>query len=480
MTRSFRARLTITIIVLVVVTAGSLSAGAFFLVRNSLRGQLVEEALTRAEFNLVQLADAEAIPASLEREGFEQSRLIDRFLLRGAAGVYVDFGDGDPYASRPDLLETPQIIDPELTELAGNGRYGYQFVLVGQDPMLVVAGRRPSGDEIYYFFNDASVVGRAASDLGRYLVVAAGIVVALAILAAGTVARGVLRPVDSAGRAAQRIAAGELETRVAVTSDDEFGRLSETFNMMAASLQAQVTELEEAEARERRFVADVSHELRTPLTGLSNEAELLRPHMDELTGVGRRAAELLMADVTRLRRLVEELLEISRLDAGTHERDLETTDVGRLLSALVSERHADARVVGEAVNVECDRRSVERVVSNLLDNALVHAPGAAVAITYALELGVLSIEVEDDGPGVDPESLPRLFDRFFKADASRQGGSGLGLAIAKRHAARLGGGLTAAARPGGGLVFELRFPVTDSLHAAVLGETSAPHADGEK
>ena len=477
----FRTRLTVTIILLVVATAGLLSLGSFLLVRSSLRDQLVDEALARAEFNLVVLAEAEGLPTPLSRPEFESTRLADRILLRGDNGLFVDFGDGDPYASHPDLLDTPDLTDPELTGLATEGRYGFQFVSVGGDAMLVVAGRRPSSREVYYFFTDASVVRRAAADLGRYLGAAAISVIALAGLAAGTVARGVLRPVDSAGRAAQKIAAGELGTRVSVTSDDEFGRLADTFNQMAESLQIQVSELEEAEARERRFVADVSHELRTPLTGLFNEAQLLEQHLDEMTGTGRRAAELLVVDLSRLRRLVDELLEISRLDASPAEADLVPTDIGRLLDAVVADRFPDADVTGEAPEqIGCDRRGVERVVANLLDNASVHAPGAAVAVRYRYRDGELEIHIEDDGPGVGPDSLPHIFDRFFKADPSRQGGSGLGLAIARRHARRMGGDLTVEARPMRGLVFELRVPVTIPLQTHTAVDTLETDADGEK
>lgn len=468
----FRTRITVTIILLVVLTAGTLSVGSFLLVRASLRSQLVDEALSRAEFNLVVLTEAEQLPSPLDRLAFQQSGIADRFLTRGATGVYVDFGDGDPYASRPELLETPSLVAPEVEAIARDGRYGYQFVSVAAAEALVVVAMRPSSNEVYHFFTDASVVGTASADLGRYLGLAAIVVVGVALLAAGGIARRVLRPVATAGTAARSIASGDLDTRVPVASDDEFGRLAETFNEMAESLQRQVEELEDAEARERRFVADVSHELRTPLTGLSNAAQLLEPHVGELGGTGRRAAEILVSDVARLRRLVDELLEISRLDAEAAERDLVPTDIGRLLEALVSERLPDAALVGPSgASPVCDRRGIERVVSNLLDNAAVHAPGATVVVRHRVDGSNLEIEVEDDGPGMPAEMLPHIFDRFFKADPSRQGGSGLGLAIAKRHAVRMGGDLTVRRSSSGGLAFRLGVPVTDSLQDAGSGDT---------
>jgi signal transduction histidine kinase len=304
------------------------------------------------------------------------------------------------------------------------------------------------------------VVGQTAGDLGRYLGIAAAVVVVIAAATAQIVARGVLRPVDDAARAAELLAAGDLDTRVPWESDDELGRMVASFNHMAASLQEQVGELERAEERERRFVADVSHELRTPLTGLWNEAQLLEGSIDDLDGTGRRAAELLIQDVARLRRLVEELLEISRLDAPHQDAALVQTDVRQLIEALVQDRLPEATVHSSLSGpVSCDRAGIERVVANLLDNAAVHASGAAVVVSLAIDDEVLSIEVADEGPGVRPDQLDHLFDRFYKADDSRQGGSGLGLAIARRHARRMGGELYATSVSPHGLRFHLRAPV---------------------
>lgn len=478
MRSGFRARLTTTVIGLVVITAAVVAATAYVLVRGSLRDQLREDALAVSEFAIVELATVEQLPADATRQVFEESGLAERLQRRGVTDVYVDFGDGDPYASRPEVLTAPGLLDPAVGDSVAAGQYGYQFLDVGGEARLVVAARRPVGAPDFYLFYDASVVEQALGDLWRFLLVGVAVVVALAVVVAAAVSRGVLRPVRTAGDAAERLAAGDLAARVPVASDDELGRMSAAFNTMAAALEGKIAELEAAEERERRFVADVSHELRTPLTGLWNEAQLLGSGLDRLEGPARRAAELLVADVDRLRRLVEELLEISRLDSGEGPGEPAPTDIQRFLSAVIAARLPAAELNVEPVTVDVDRRSLERVVGNLLDNAVAHAPGAAVGLTARVADGVLTLTVVDDGPGVPDEALEHLFDRFFKADRSRQGGSGLGLAIARRHAHLMGGELVAHRRNGGGLAFQLTVPVVTQLLHHGDGDETVESDDG--
>ena len=345
-TQGFRTRLTITVIGLVVATAVVVATTGYILVRNSLRDQLVADALDSTELAVVELASPEVLAVDADRAAFEESGLAERFLRRDASGLFVDFGDDDPFASRPEFLATPRVVSADTRNLLAQGRYGYEFLRIGDEPFLVVTARRPAGPPDFYLYHDAAIVEQALSTLWRFLLLGAGVVMVIAAVTAGAVSRGVLRPVRTAGAAAQRLAAGDFATRVPVGSDDEFGRMAEAFNMMAASLESQIVALEEAELRERRFVADVSHELRTPLTGLYNEAQLLQPHLEELPDSARRAAELLVADVGRLRHLVDELLEISRLESGVTESSLAPTDIGRFLSALVAARLPGARTGG--------------------------------------------------------------------------------------------------------------------------------------
>lgn len=483
MFRSFRARLIITVIGLIALTAGSVAVLAYVLVRDSLRDQLLSDAVSRAEFNITVLASTDQLPEGAGRQEFEQSGLVDRFLLRGTGGVYVEFPNGDqPYVSGLDLLDAGSLISPEVRDLVAAGEFGYQFLDVNEKPELLVAGRRPPDGPDFYFFYSAAEVANTDSQLARMLVVAGLAVLVLGALAAGLIARRVLRPVAVAGRAANVMAAGDLSVRLPAETDDELGNLAVAFNRMATSLQDQIDALVEAHDRERRFVADVSHELRTPLTALVNEAAMLQRRIDGLGESDRRIGEMLVVDVSRLRVLVEDLLEVSRLEAGSMPPDASDVDIERFLQAVIDDRYPDARLeVPEPIGrVSTDRRSLERIVGNLLDNARSHAPRAAVTVACRLEGETLTVEVADEGPGVPAPELPRLFDRFYKADSSRQGGSGLGLAIARQHARRLGGDLTVARRRAGGLAFRLRLPVTVSLHPGDVAEKRPSHPEGEK
>ncbi len=240
---------------------------------------------------------------------------------------------------------------------------------------------------------------------------------------------------------------------------------------MAAALADTIGRLEAAETQNRRFVADVAHELRTPLAALVAEASILREHVGNLPPDSRRAAELLISDIGRMRVLVDDLMEVSRFDAQAEQIALEPVDLGRLVRTVVNARLADATldVPIAPLVVDTDPRRLERILGNLLDNAREHAAGSVVEVELRVVGEAVVLVVADRGPGVSPDRLDRIFERFYKADPSRHGGSsGLGLAIAAEHAALLGGVLTAANRTGGGLRVELRWPVTGSLHGGDL------------
>ena len=278
--------------------------------------------------------------------------------------------------------------------------------------------------------------------------------VLLAALAGAVLAREALRPVARASAAAHSLAEGLLETRLPVEGQDEFGAWAQAFNEMAGALEAKIEALSAAQARERRFTADVAHELRTPLTGLVGESSLLAEHLERMPAESRRPAELLISDVGRLRTLVEELMEISRLDAGAESVHAESVDLAALTRAVLRSRGWEERVAldgGEAV-VTSDPRRLERILANLVGNALEHgADGVEVRV------GSDFVEVSDHGPGIAPEHLPHVFDRFYKADPSRSGrGSGLGLAIAQENARLLGGEIEVDSEPGRGSRFTLR------------------------
>jgi signal transduction histidine kinase len=480
--RSFRARLIITVIALVALTAGSVGALAYYLVRESLHDQLVGDAVARAEFNITVLASTDQLPRDAGKLDFEQSGLVSRFLLRGTDGVYVEFPNGETFASGLGLLDGSELISQEVRDVVDRGEYGYEFLDVGGESTLVVGGRRPPDGPDLYFFYPAVDVANAISQLARMLLIAGLAVLVLGALGAGLIARRVLRPVAVAGRAANVMASGDLSVRLPAGTNDELGSLAVAFNRMATSLEDQINALVEAHDRERRFVADVSHELRTPLTALVNEAAMLKRRLGTMPEGERHIGEMLVNDVSRLRVLVEELLEVSRLEAGSMPLEASDVDIKRFLTAVIADRYPEAGLqIDEPIGtVHIDRRSLERIVGNLLDNARNHAPGAPVTVTARLSEGLLAVAVADDGPGVPEADLPRLFDRFYKADVSRQGGSGLGLAIAREHALRIGGELTVGRGRSGGMIFRLSVPVTVSLHSGDVAENLPSHPEGEK
>jgi two-component system sensor histidine kinase MtrB len=472
-----RTRLAITLVLLVAFTVAAIGVGVYAFVESSLRDRLLADARHQADFNLSVLFPAE-VPPPTDADEFAASGLPEAFKLRGDVDTIADFGDDDPYTPA-GLLGALDELSPQLREIVGSGQLGFAWQTLRGEPVLVVGGRQgPSSPDLYFVFPAADVEA-ALAQLRLGLVVAGLLAILVALVTAGFIARGILRPVDAAARAARTIAEGDLTARVPEGGRDEFGRWAAEFNRMAATLETTVGRLESAQQQNRRFVADVAHELRTPLTALVAEASLIETGSEGLTPNARRAAELLVADVRRLRTLVDELMEISRFDADAETVTLEPVDLGRVVRGVVAARLPGATIAlpPRPVVVESDPRRLDRILGNLLDNARDHAPGGPVEVSLTRTAHGAVIVVADRGPGVEREALPRLFDRFYKADPSRRGGSsGLGLAIAAEHAALLGATLRARARPGGGLVFALTLPVTGPLPAGDPVDTVAADA----
>lgn len=459
-----RRRITWTLIGVIVATVLGVGTVSVLLVDRALRGRLVEEALRGAEFNLTVLVPAVGLEATSSRQEIEASGVVERFLGRGTAGVAIELGESEMLAAGV----VPASFSPRLRQIVDAGELGYEFADTPRGSVLVTAARLPETGPAFYFVTPAQQIDEAVRQL---VLVVSGVglgAIVLGAVAARALAGGILQPVAAARAAAEEMADGELSTRLEVEGSDEFGSLSASFNRMARSLEQTIAELERAQTRERQFVADVSHELRTPLTAMVNAARLLKDRLAgdvEVTDDHRTVATMLDADVSRLRHLVDELLEMSRLDSGGASPRLGPVDVGAFLRALIAERHPGARLVGAPSSpVTADRSALERIIGNFLDNARLHAPGAETTVAAALDDGALVVEVADRGPGVEPAMLERLFDRFATADSSRGSGTGLGLAIAAGHARSLGGDVEARLRTGGGMAVRVRLPVVESLH----------------
>ena len=444
---TLRRRLTLVLALAVGLSGIALAAGSYFLVRHNLLSDSVDSSIVQTRRNL---DVAPAYP--------DTGSLVDAYKSRGDF-LTVATRDGRTFLSSASV--SLRSVPAGLRAIVRRGELGYERTTVAGDNFLVTGAPAANGTKLYFFFPENGL-RHELSVLRNVLLSGVGILVLLAALAGVVLARSTLRPVARASTAARSLAEGLLETRLPVEGRDEFGAWAQSFNEMAAALEAKIAALSAAQARERRFTADVAHELRTPVTALMGEASLLAGHLDRMPPESRRPAELLIADVGRLRRLVEDLMEISRFDAGAESVQAEEVDVAALVRAAVRARGWEDRVrlEGDGLRVTSDPRRLERIVANLVDNAFEHG-GSSVSV----RIGEDEIEVADDGPGIPNEHLPHVFERFYKADASRSGsGTGLGLAIARENALLLGGELDVASEPGQGTCFTLRLPVAEPLH----------------
>ncbi|MCJ7710793.1 MAG: HAMP domain-containing histidine kinase, partial [Chloroflexi bacterium] len=417
-----RARLAITLVALVAVTVAAIGVGAYVFVDISLRARLLADARQQVDYDISVLMPG-ADPRPTDARSFAASGLPTAFALRGAGRVIADFGDGTPYEP-DDLAGALGQLSPELTAIVRNGELGYAWQPLRDAPVLVVGGRQGGPQELYFVFS-AAPIEDALAQLRVGLLAGGAAAIGVALLVAGIIARWLLRPVTAAARAARRIAGGDLTARVPEGGRDEVGRWAADFNRMADSLQGTIARLEMAQQHNRRFVADVAHELRTPLTALVTEASLIDGYLGDLPPDARRAAELLVVDLRRLRVLVDDLMEISRFDSDAERLSLEPVDLVRVVAGAVA-----ARLPGAAITlpptplvVDSEPRRLDRILGNLLDNARDHAPGSPVEVALARTREGAVIVVAGRGPGVPADALPHLFDRFYKADPSRAGGT---------------------------------------------------------
>ena len=304
----------------------------------------------------------------------------------------------------------------------------------------------------------------------RRVLITAGLL--LLLLVAGVallVTRQVINPVRLARRVAERIASGRLEERMHVDGEDDIARLAMSFNQMAEALQSQIRKLVELSRVQRTFVSDVSHELRTPLTTVRMAGDVLHDARAGFDPVTARAAELLQTELDRFENLLADLLEISRFDAGAAVLELEDTNLCDVAYRVVAatapmalQRGVSVHIVDDGVFMtEADVRRVERIVRNLVTNAIDHADSSGVTVRLASDDGAAALTVRDHGIGLQPGQSAMVFNRFWRGDPARArttGGTGLGLAIALEDARLHGGWLQAWGTPGNGAQFRLTLP----------------------
>ncbi|MEV8441771.1 HAMP domain-containing sensor histidine kinase [Actinosynnema sp. NPDC051121] len=350
-----------------------------------------------------------------------------------------------------------RVLPGRLVDLGRQGTPAAQRILVDGIPVLAVTLPIGSTDGAYVELAPLVQLDRTFRFLSVLLVAVTVVSGLLGVALGSWASRRALRPLTELTEAASRIAGGDLRARLPTQTDPDLTSLATTFNATAAALEQRVR-------RDARFAGDVSHELRSPLTTMVNAAEVLRRRRVEVPGTAGKALDLLTSEVDRFARMVVDLLEISRADQQAEDPTLETIDLASLVGNVVAARPGGPVPVDAGSpppQVLGDRRRLDRVVDNLLDNAERHA-GGVVRVGVFSHGGKARVEVDDAGPGVPPELRDRIFDRFDRgARAGRRGadtGSGLGLALVAQHVQRHGGAVRVEDRPGGGARFVVELP----------------------
>jgi two-component system sensor histidine kinase MtrB len=489
--RSIQIRVVASTVVLSALVIGIVG---WFLVqqtRDGLLEQSEEAALNEAARVTAETSDRLArVPATETDVRQQLSDLVDPIIQLGDArdfsvvlsGPAGEAGIGDTafYTPLLDKDSVPGSLEEHFDTLAGTA-YTYTELrrtsssgATVTEPALVVGSQvqLPADSKTYtvYYLFPLNEEARTLSLLQRAMLTAAGLLVLLVAGVTFLVTRQVVTPVRMARRVAERLAAGQLQERLRVAGEDDLARLATSFNQMATNLQRQIRQLEELSRVQRRFVADVSHELRTPLTTVRMASDVLHDARADFDPATSRAAELLQTELDRFEGLLSDLLEISRFDAGAAVLEIDDVNLIDVAHRIVDStaalaRQNDCHVLVDAPDHPClaeaDVRRVERIVRNLVTNAIDHAETGDIVIRVAGDEHAASIAVRDHGVGLGLGESALVFNRFWRADPARartSGGTGLGLSIALEDTHLHGGWLQAWGRPGEGAQFRLTLP----------------------
>ncbi|WUS95065.1 MtrAB system histidine kinase MtrB [Kribbella sp. NBC_00709] len=432
------------------------------------RAQLAQLSITidAANRNTINQQLSELVLGS-NRPGLYDVLLVPTDQAASNAIRYTGLVDSDsiPQALASSVMSDDSKLYDTYTEINYRDAPSVPGLVIGSQIRINSTGDRYA---IYFLFpltaqqETLDVVQRALVTAGLLLIVLLGAV-------AWLVTRQVVTPVRMARRIAERLAAGKLEERMQVRGTDDLARLAVSFNKMASNLQRQIRRLEELSRLQRRFVSDVSHELRTPLTTVRMAADLLHESRDQFDPISRRSVELLQNELNRFEELLADLLEISRFDAGAAALDLEDVDLRDIVSRVLENHETLLHRKGcevqldmpEPCRAKVDSRRIERILRNLIGNAIEHSEGLPIRISTAYDDDAAAVAVRDHGVGFRAEEAEMVFSRFWRADPARArttGGTGLGLSIALEDARLHGGRLDAWGSPGDGAYFRLTLP----------------------
>lgn len=387
----------------------------------------------------------------------EPSPSVNQLLsgLRAEPGGYVLLHYRGRWFS-PSVGVSADTLPATVRDAVEQGITGRQRARLGGQPFELVSIDLPAASATYVELFPLASLDRTLQTLRTSLVLGSLVATAGGCLLGVWSSRRVLTPLRRVSEAAAAVSAGGLDTRLDAEPDPDLDRLVVAFNTMADVVQRRIE-------REARFAADVSHELRTPLAVTRNAAEVLARRRDELPDRSRQALDVLLRKIDRFDRVTRDLLELSQLEGAERSTQPDEVLLGDLLGRIVRQHDGVDVPVQVAPTlrttpIQVDRRHLERIVANLLDNARVHASGA-VGVSAEVSARDVVLAVDDDGPGVPAHERDLVFHRFHRgAGSSHRPGSGLGLALVAEHAARLGGTMRIEERPGGGARFVLRFP----------------------
>lgn len=471
----------------------TLGSNLYVRISNGIIDEKINASLSEGE-SAIQYADYRFIIASLNRST-DLPALVDE-IVRSTnvsakdSGREIAFINADgkeifqiPVISTSNFLEPSSIPSTFRAKVVNSGEIEWQRTklryLSGEELDGMVIGQRitiprTGKYEMYVLFGfDAqqktiNLIGRSMWGTGLLLL-------ALIMITASGVLRQVIKPVKDAAEIAERLSSGDLLQRMEVRGQDEIARLGIAFNDMADTMERQITRLENLSRVQQRFVSDVSHELRTPLTTIRMASDVIYASRENFDPVIARSAELLLSQIERFENLLSDLLEVSRFDAEVAVLSLDKVDIVALVRRSVEDlkfalREHDSEInihtADESVIIDADPRRVERIMRNLVGNAIDHAEGKPIDITVASNESAVSISVRDYGVGLAPQHIERVFDRFWRADPSRsriRGGTGLGLSIAREDAQLHGGEIRVWGELQQGSNFVLTLPRTQGI-----------------
>ena len=483
---SIQLRVTATALGIGVVAVAVLSTYLSGTIRDGLFDQRIDQVLTESTRSAVQAqatlsATAASTPAQVQQV---LNDMLPSLQAGGSGGRQVFLWRSTSNETSRGVLdistapELSSLISPSLREATAEGEaQQWQSVAIPQGTSTVPGVMVGTTLEVpvagtfeLYFLYSFQPEQQTLTFMQRVLGIAGGVLITFLAVSTWMLARQVVRPVQQAAQVAERLADGHLDERLEVRGDDEIATLGRSFNEMAASLQDQIQRLDALSTVQRRFVSDVSHELRTPLTTVRMASEMIYENREDLDPVLKRSAELLSTQLDRFEDLLADLLEISRFDAGAAVLDAESLDLRDVVSSAVDQATTLAAHKGvwlsvlfddERATADIDRRRVERVVRNLLVNAIEYAESGPVEVRVAANKTAVAVHVRDYGIGMTKDQASHVFDRFWRADPARtrtSGGTGLGLAISQEDALLHGGWLEVWARPGLGSAFRLTLP----------------------